>query len=120
MSGILNTVQSDSGTLGTGQEAAKAYCRINGAGVLHPDSLNIASITDTDTGIRHVVFDTDFSNTNYISIASGSESGSTTNGIHNSFDSFLVGSVRLMINWHTSSGANLLDSATSNVFFGDL
>jgi hypothetical protein len=45
--------------------AVKGYARLNGSGVLHPDSYNIESVTATGTGDATIVWDVDFSTTNY-------------------------------------------------------
>ena len=57
---------------------AKAWCHITPPGALTSGSYNIASITDSGTGDRTVVFDTDFADTNYAvwSVVAG---GDTTN-----------------------------------------
>ena len=44
---------------------AKGWCRITTAGVLESPSHNVASITDTGTGDRTIVWDTDFSTSVY-------------------------------------------------------
>ena len=45
--------------------AVKGYARLNGAGALHPDSYNVDTVTATGTGDATIVWDVDFSTTNY-------------------------------------------------------
>tara|TARA_R110000824_G_scaffold129400_1_gene290649 strand:+ start:408 stop:833 length:426 start_codon:yes stop_codon:yes gene_type:complete len=53
--------------------AAKAYCFINADGSLGSGDYNVASITDTAVGNRTVVWDVDFSDTNYAVLGSNRE-----------------------------------------------
>jgi hypothetical protein len=57
---------------------AKAWCHITPPGALTSGSYNIDSITDSGTGDRTVVFDTDFADTNY-AVWSVVVGGDTTN-----------------------------------------
>tara|TARA_Y100000296_G_scaffold75188_1_gene94568 strand:- start:210 stop:515 length:306 start_codon:yes stop_codon:yes gene_type:complete len=92
---------------------AKGFCRINGAGVLHPNHLNVASVTDSATGDRTIVWDTDFGNTDYVIVGSdtGGNQGSTFN-----YASFATGSVRLRCR---DISNNLQDFGNSNIAHGE-
>lgn len=94
---------------------AKAWCRITDVGALVAGSYNIASITDTAVGDRTVVFDVDFSNTNYAGFATlMNETGGAFNTSH-ALVGIAVGSIR-----HTIyNSTTLADQDTSVVFFGD-
>ena len=100
--------------LGLPDGAVKAYARINGAGTLYPNGLNIASVTDTATGNLSVVFDTDFANTDYIAVAIGAEIQTETSV---EFGTFATGSVNQR-RFNPNGGA-LVDYATGSAFFGD-
>ena len=92
---------------------AKAYLRININGVIEAESYNIASVTDTGTGDRTVVFDDDFSNERYAwggnvtTTASNFLQGGTT----------AVGSQQLKI--ANAGNTALEDRAHTAVFCGD-
>jgi hypothetical protein len=93
--------------------SAKGYCQIAAAGTLVANSYNVASITDSDTGDRVIVWDTDFGNTNYVVV--GEDAGGNQ-GADSNYASFATGSVRLRV--RNSSNA-LADLENSNVAFGD-
>jgi hypothetical protein len=52
------------GGVDVGKGMAKVWCHITAAGALAAGSFNVASVTDSSTGRRVVVFDTDFSSAN--------------------------------------------------------
>jgi hypothetical protein len=92
---------------------AKAYARITDVGALVAVSYNVASITDSGTGDRVIVWDTDFSSTNYQVV--GSDTGGNQ-GCTNNYASFAAGSVRLRIR---DIENEVQDFGNSNVAFGD-
>ena len=92
---------------------AKAWCRITDAGVLESPDYNVASITDTGTGNRTIVWDVDFSGTVYVITSSNNLSHSGANIIIN--DTFAAGSVRHRI--YIASA--LIDASTGVAAFGD-
>ena len=93
---------------------AKAFGRINGSGTLHANSMNIASVSVIATGRLTVNFEPDFSNTNLIAIATGSEFHTETAV---EFGTYAVGSIEQR-RFNPNSGT-LTNFATANVFFGD-
>ena len=99
---------------------AKGWVRIDGYGVIvgsacYPDSYNITSITDTGTGDRVIVWDVDFSNTNYSTV--GGFFGGTNSNIHLEWDCAATGSIVHRIRDH--AGDALIDMPTSTAAFGD-
>lgn len=93
---------------------AKAYCRISSAGALLTADYNVASVTDTGTGDRTIVWTTDFANDDYAAVCSGQEADNARVG---SFGTFAVGSVRLTI--YDFRDQTISDMGTSNIAFGD-
>ena len=93
---------------------AKAWCRITEAGLLVAGDYNIDSVTDTDTGIRGVVFDTDFASNDFVALATGSQFHAST---HLEYGTFAVGSV-VLHGLYGVTGA-IRDYASSSAFFGD-
>jgi len=92
---------------------AKAWCVISSAGSLSAGSFNVASVTDTGTGIRDIIWDTDFANTEYS--ATGSMWSVQDGNMFLTYSSFATGSLRLKI--YTSGSP--ADTATSSVAFGE-
>ena len=97
---------------------AKAWCHIAAAGTItggtsYPNSYNIASITDTGTGDRTVVWDTDFSQTTYTVVSSW---GDNTVAGYASFLTYATGSVRIII--AANAGGNA-DAPTGQAAYGD-
>jgi hypothetical protein len=97
---------------------AKGWCRINTDGTIlgsvnYPDSYNIASITDTGTGIRVIVWATDFSQAGYscVSIVAQHSDDYMRHGV------FAVGSVQTRIMDISTLGN--VDHESSSVAFGD-
>ena len=97
--------------------SAKVWCKINAAGALQTGDYNVASVTDSGTGDRTIVFDTDFANTNYVPLSHAF--ASTTLNIHpeHPVASFAAGSVDLNM-YETESNA-LDDRESTTVVFGD-
>jgi len=97
--------------------SAKVWCKINAAGALQTGDYNVASVTDSGTGDRTIVFDTDFANTNYVPLSHAF--ASTTLNIHpeHPVASFAAGSVDLNM-YETESNA-LDDRESTTVIFGD-
>ena len=94
---------------------AKGYVRIDGAGAIVAGDYNVASITDTGTGDRVIVWDVDFSNSNYATV--GGFFGGTNSNIHLEWDSAATGSIVHRIRDH--GGDALIDMPTSSAAFGD-
>jgi hypothetical protein len=97
---------------------AKGWCRITGAGAIegsvsYPNSYNIASITDSGTGDHSVVWDVDFSQTNYTVVTSTAVAGD----YNSSAGSFATGSVQIYK--VTSSMGTAADLASAVVAYGD-
>ena len=96
---------------------AKAWCKINAAGALQTGDYNVASVTDSGTGDRTIVFDTDFADTNYVPLSHAY--ASTTLNIHpeHPVASFATGSVDL--NMYDTEGNSADDRESTTVVFGD-
>ena len=77
---------------------------------------NIASITDTATGDRTIVFDTDFSGTSYTAVAQTDNTSTSVTVYKAVFSGQAVGSVRLRI-FNPSSA--LVDIESCQLFLGD-
>ena len=93
---------------------AKAHCRITAAGALVAGSYNVASVTDTATGDRTIVFDDDFSADTFSVI--GAEQEGNTTGLP-IYLTHAVGSVRhVMVNVNDQV---FTDIASASVAFGD-
>jgi hypothetical protein len=100
---------------------AKAYAAIDNGGALETGSYNIASVTDTGTGNRTVVFDVDFSAVLYVGVAGTNDGNVETIKIMT--DNSAVGSSVLKI-WasNTAGGetqAIIRDRPTTTAYFGD-
>jgi hypothetical protein len=95
-----------------GASAVKGYVRIAADGASSAGGYNIASITDTGTGDRSIVWDTDFSDANY-SVITGSTENNQSNTRH---FTFATGSVRTI----TSNMAETsnVDQATASIAIG--
>ena len=92
---------------------AKAWCRITDAGLLESPDYGVASITDTGTGNRTIVWDVDFSTAVYVITSSNNLSHSGANIIIN--DTFATGSVRHRI----YIASSLIDASTGVAAYGD-
>jgi hypothetical protein len=93
---------------------AKAWVSITGAGARNTPYYNVSSITDTDTGDRTIVFDTDFSGVIYVGADGHFDAAATF--YKSSYSSIAAGSVRLRI--FNAAGATV-DIETTNAFYGD-
>ena len=97
---------------------AKGWVRIAAAGTIVSGDYNVASITDTGTGHRVIVWDADFADTNYAVLGhSFFDSGA---GPIIDFDAanIAVGSIPFRI--RTSDATySVADVASSNMAFGD-
>lgn len=75
--------------------AARAWCQVAASGALGSPDFNVASITDTGTGDRTVVWDTDFATSVY-AVAIAPDNTTTNNIINNhEVDTYAAGSFRL-------------------------
>ena len=94
---------------------AKAWCTTNAAGALEAgtgkNSHNTASITDTGTGDRTWVIDTDFADGIWTAVSTTDATAS-----HVYLDSIQVGSMRIRTE---TSGGSLADRRSRQVAFGD-
>jgi len=95
---------------------AKAYVVINAAGAIEAarGEYNVASVTDTGTGNRTIVFDTDFADLGYTAVAAATALAAT----HIFFDTPAVGSYRLETG-NNATSPSATDRQTSQAFFGD-
>ena len=117
-----NSAAVSPGRLHNHPGVAKGWCQIQADGTLSSPAYNIASITDTDTGNRTVVWDVDFSSGVYAALAASNDDSSRA--ITSGFDTFAVGSVRLLSRQHDDgAGAHqvgaLVDIPQAVVAFGD-
>ena len=93
---------------------AKGWCRITAAGAIESPDYNVASVTDTGTGNRTIVWDTDFSTNVYVVLttsAAASNIGDVRTSAH------AVGSV--VVEVLNSGFTGLQDTNHSNAAFGD-
>jgi len=110
--GTSTAVFSSPGRAQYSPGVAKGFCRVNGAGVLYPNGLNITSVTATGTGDRTIVWDTDFANTDYAMTVAWGDNG--VDG-YASFVTYATGSVRLIC--VLDAGGNT-DTGTTQAAFG--
>ena len=79
----VNTLKDAAGNNSVGMEyvangSAKAWANVDGTGTVNlRDSLNVATLTDSGTGVYKLTFSSSMNNANYCSVASGNIS--TTN-----------------------------------------
>jgi len=107
--------------------SAKAWCMIEQNGTLsgtsYPDVFNIDSVTDTGTGDRTVVWDTDFSSADYVmlSTAAGGISQYHVNVPAAALASWAVGSLQMTVCRDTNYNGTptAIDEAHCVVAFGD-
>jgi len=98
---------------------AKAWCHIAAAGTLSSPSYNVASVTDTGTGDRTIVWDTDFSSAVY-AVVNATAQGLTDNRNFQDYRNFAAGSIQHKTNdAATGAGLDVVDAASSTVAFGD-
>ena len=93
---------------------AKGWCRITAAGAIESPDYNVDSVTDTGTGNRTIVWDTDFSTNVYVVLttsAAASNIGDVRTSAH------AVGSV--VVEVLNSGFTGLQDTNHSNAAFGD-
>lgn len=97
---------------------SKGWCRFTSAGALESPSFNVASITDTGTGDRTIVWDDDFS-TDIFAVAISVDAPVSVNQCNqNEVTDYAVGSVR--VRHYTGLGFNIAtDMQGSLVAFGD-
>jgi hypothetical protein len=115
MSGIVeaNFSNKDSGIVSRSPGDAKGYCRITAAGLLAAGSYNVVDITDTGTGNRAIIWDTDFADANYAAVALNADGNVSDQGY--AYNNFAAGSV----GFFTAESGALTDRASSNAAFGD-
>jgi hypothetical protein len=98
---------------------AKAWCRVTTAGAIVSGDYNIASVTDTGTGTRSLVIDTDFADLNYVPTATiSSDTGASYAGTAN-FNTYAVGSVTVIIRQWSGGTETTLDLPHGQALFGD-
>jgi hypothetical protein len=93
---------------------AKAWCVIADGGGLNSGSYNVSSVTDTGTGTRDIVWDTDFADTLYSAV--GSLASSDTGNLFLTYANFATGSIRHNI---YNNATSLVDDPTSTAAYGD-
>jgi hypothetical protein len=98
---------------------AKAWCRVTTAGAIVSGDYNIASVTDTGTGTRSLVIDTDFADLYYVPTATiSNDSGASYAGTVN-FNTYAVGSVTALIRQWSGGTETTLDLPHGQAIFGD-
>lgn len=95
---------------------AKAYCRIDGVGALVAGSYNVSSVTDTGTGDRTIVWNTDFANANYALASTLTDTPANATIIYHNTGAIAVGSARLVV---VNEVEVLADVGTATTAFGD-
>lgn len=91
---------------------ARAWGHITAAGILDSPSFNVSSVTDSGTGNRTIIWDTDFSTAIY-SVVLGPETSPSLNHISSDgLESYAVGSVVLK-HYAGTGGTTLTDRACS-------
>jgi len=95
--------------------AAKAWCTINASGALEPgtgtNSFNTASVTDTDTGDRLWIFDTDFADSIWTAVATTDATVS-----HVFIDGITASQIHIATE---TSGGSLADRRSRQAAFGN-
>jgi hypothetical protein len=113
-----NTVAATPGRTQNHPGVAKGWVRIAAAGTIVSGDYNVASITDTGTGHRTIVWDTDFADTNYAVLGhSFLDSGA---GPIIDFDHANIAAGSIPFRIRTSDATYTpADVASSNMAFGD-
>jgi hypothetical protein len=93
---------------------AKAWASITTAGALEDPDYGIASVTDSGTGDRSIVFSTAFSSAVY-SVVSSVTNG-TVQAFVNNNDELATGTCRVLVE---NASATRVDQATCHAFHGD-
>ena len=97
---------------------AKGWVRIAAAGTIVSGDYNVASITDTGTGHRTIVWDTDFADTNYAVLGHSFLDSGAGPIIDYDHSNIAAGSIPFRI--RTSDATySVADVASSNMAFGD-
>jgi len=97
--------------------SAKAWANLNGSSFGLRDSFNIASATDSGTGLYDHAFTSAMGNANYSGTTNGHRDADQAVSIRNSNNA--TGSYRVLSNGHTNSTDTDTDSAFSQIC-GDL
>ena len=97
--------------------SAKAWANLNGSSFGLRDSFNIASATDSGTGLYDHAFVSAMGNANYSGTTNGHRDADQSVSIRNSNNA--TGSYRVLSNGHTNSTNTDTDSAFSKIC-GDL
>ena len=114
---ITITSEGGSATMQLQQGVAKAWANLNGSSFGLRDSFNIASATDSGTGLYDHAFTSAMSNANYSGTTNGHRDADQAVSIRNSNNA--TGSYRVLSNGHTNSTDTDTDSAFSQIC-GDL
>lgn len=96
--------------------AGKGWCHITAAGALESPDYNVASVTDTGTGNRTVVWGTDFSTAVYVCAGESNDNSGDSIKVAK-YTTFAVGSVQLLIRF--ASNSVLTDELSNVIAFGD-
>ena len=97
------------------KSAAKAWGHVESDGTLKSGSLNLTSVTRAGAGLYDVVFDTNFSDSNYVVVVTV-EGLSTGTGNNTSWDITGVGTCRIIT---MNSSGTATDAAFSFAAFGN-
>lgn len=95
---------------------AKAACHITAAGLLSVPDYNVASITDTGTGDRIIVWDADFTSVIYFPVTQQTDEGPSTNHASESQHTLAVGS--MVLEMASQDGTSLADVASATIVLG--
>ena len=108
-----NTVFATPGRTHNHPGVAKGWCTITAAGALSSPSYNISSVTDTGTGSRVIIFDTDFSSVIYS--ATAALMTDSNNDTQLAYSSAAAGQIVCQI----YNSGSLDDRISGHAFFGD-
>jgi len=113
-----NTVAATPGRTQNHPGVAKVWCQITQNGSLASPDYGVASVTDTGTGDRTIVFTTDFSSIVYSPQGIVCGMSTTSHGVeYPAAAGFAVGSIQFDVINH--EGDALADEVSSNAIFGD-
>lgn len=119
---VTNTIETSTGgavTL-TKQIAPKCWAHANHSNDTIPDSFNLSSITDDDTGLKDYNWTTSFANASYSGTnGMGGNDGATTNGRLSSANGIWTTS-QAIIKFSQSSSTAVDDVNAMSIFIGDL
>ena len=113
-----NTVAATPGRTQNHPGVAKVWCQITQNGSLASPDYGVASVTDTGTGDRTIVFTTDFSSIVYSPQGIVCGMSTTSHGVeYPAAAGFAVGSIQFDVIEH--EGNTLRDEVSTNAIFGN-